>query len=170
MLNRLICGLAVVGMAAIMVPSVAQAQLFNSNKKQDAQSDVYNKPGGAGASTGGKRNYWGDSTRKQTPQVAMPTDGGFTREGSDASRQDRLIREAAAVRRERARQKQAAIQARVAEMRAAEGTGAVNDRDDRDFGAMTAEEEAALNAPQIYDKHRKSRDPAAPVKLFNSAQ
>lgn len=181
MRNKILCGLTVLALAAgavISMPGQGSAQLFNADKKKDAPAatgttaDKTKPPAGSVFNHSGKAqkpsaapSYAAQKPKgMQSRTVPQNSDAGFNRRPAGGeSAQDKAIREAAMRRMMAGEQKQAAILADAkrrtkseAEIMEAIGNG----------GEQIVED----TRPQIYDKHKNTRDPAAPAKLFNSTR
>ena len=185
MRNKFLCGLAAlaIGAGAVMaLPAEGQAQLFNSNKKKDTPAasgttadkskppsgSVFNHSGST-PKPSGTPSYLGQKPQgMQSRTVPSSSNAGFTRKpGTDASAQDKAIREAAMRRMAKGDAVQAASLAdadRRSAMTQSQISAAINAG-----GSGQAATEVDTRT-QVYDKHKGARDPGAPAKLFNSSR
>lgn len=182
MRKEIMLGLAL-GLIAAATP--AQAQLFNSSKKNNDSSGnvtaapsnrVFNNSGEAAPVFIAPSNPNRTGMRQRSVAPSNSTNQGFNRPAGagSTSTEDRAIREAAMRRAASAEQAFlntiADAERRRAEAESGQTEMVLPYREDRDFGANVPDSAPADDRRQVYDRHRNAGAPAAPPKLFNSRQ
>lgn len=191
-----LCALAIVLGGAAASPS--QAQLFNSEKKQDskaAPNPVYNsnknnsQSGATPLFLDGRKSTSSASTAKRTataPKMGARKNGFDQKAKGSPTAMDSKIRDAAMARLTRTKAKAAAVRAENERRDALpdkyEVADGPNVRSDRRFGALTKADldakakeareketqKAARPENTVYDKHKGGAKQQEPAKLFNT--